>query len=82
MNTTLFKSYCDNEYLLQKVGAYSKVSDENSAESKKVVKYIASLITPATFDIPFANGIMERTQLSSQQLSNIDALDQSGFKAD
>lgn len=80
MNAILFKSYCDNEYLLQKVSAYSKVSDENSAESKKVIEYLASLITPAAFDIPFADEKMECAGLSSEQLLNIDAWIKVGLK--
>ncbi len=80
MNKLLFKSYCDNEYLLQKVYAYSKVDDENSAESKKVVEYIASLITPNAFDIPLADENLERAQLSSGQLTNIDAWIKVGLK--
>jgi hypothetical protein len=80
MNKILFQSYCDNEYLLQKIGAYAKVGDENSAVSKKVVEYIASLVTPDAFDIPLADENMERAQLSSERLSEIDAWIKVGLK--
>lgn len=72
MNTFLFLSYSDNEYLLQKVLAYSKVGDQISDETQKILEYSASLITPVAFDFPVVDEETERSRLTPDQLVDID----------
>ena len=72
MRKFLFVSYSDNEYLLQKVAAYSKVNDDNSVESRKLLEFSASLITPVAIDIPVIDEKTERAKLTPGQLAEID----------
>jgi hypothetical protein len=80
MNTIIFKSYCDKEYLLQKIGAHYMTCVDDSIESKQVIDYAASLVTPTISDISVADEKLERTRLSSEQLAEVDTWINVGLK--
>lgn len=72
MNTFMFKCYCDNEYLLQKIKAYSKIDEGDNEATENVLEYMASLTTLVDYDIPLADENEERNKLSTECLKTID----------